>query len=144
MPVSGDYLQYVLEQLSALGELRAQHMFGGAGLYCAEVFFAIVSDDTVYLRADDASRADFTRRGMAAFRPYPDRPQVSMTYYEVPAEVLEDPEALVSWSRRAVAAAAAGKRPVRAQGTRRQGSGTGSRQPALRRRARRATPQADG
>ena len=43
MAVSRDYLQYVLEQLAGLGELRSRRMFGGAGLYCAEVFFAIVS-----------------------------------------------------------------------------------------------------
>jgi TfoX/Sxy family transcriptional regulator of competence genes len=39
---------------------------------------------------------------MAAFRPYPDRPEVSMRYYEVPADVLEDRDDLVQWARRAV------------------------------------------
>ena len=106
MAVSGDYLQYVLEQLAGLGELRAQRMFGAAGLYCAEVFFAIVSDDTLYLRVDDSNREDFTARGMAPFRPYAHRPEVSMTYYEVPAEVLEEGTALVSWARRSLAGAA--------------------------------------
>ena len=106
MAVSGDYLQYVLEQLAGLGELRARRMFGAAGLYCADVFFAIVSDDTLYLRVDDRNREDFTARGMAAFRPYADRPDVSMTYYEVPAEVLEDGSVLVSWAQRSFAGAA--------------------------------------
>jgi DNA transformation protein len=106
MAVSGDYLQYVLEQLEGLGELRSQRMFGAAGLYCAEIFFAIVSDDTLYLRVDDSNREDFTTRGMAPFRPYADRPEVSMTYYAVPAEVLEDGAALVSWAQRSLAGAA--------------------------------------
>jgi len=105
MAVSGDYLQFVLEQLAGLGELRSQRMFGAAGLYCADVFFAIVSDDTLYLRVDDSNREDFTARGMAPFRPYADRPEVSMTYYEVPAEVLEDGAALVSWAQRSLAGA---------------------------------------
>ena len=106
MAVSRDYLQYVLEQLAGLGELRSRRMFGAAGLYCAEVFFAIVSDDTLYLRVDDSNREDFTARGMAPFRPFADRPEVSMTYYEVPAEVLEDGAVLVSWGQRALAGAA--------------------------------------
>jgi DNA transformation protein and related proteins len=106
MAVSGDYLQYVLEQLAGLGELRSQRMFGAAGLYCAEIFFAIVSDDTLYLRVDDSNREEFTARGMAPFRPYAERPEVSMTYYEVPAEVLEDGAALVSWAQRSLAGAA--------------------------------------
>ncbi len=105
MAVSRDYLQYVLEQLAGLGELRPQRMFGAAGLYCEELFFAIVSDDTLYLRVDDGNRQDFTARGMAAFRPYADRPEVSMTYYEVPAEVLEDSGVLVTWARRSLAGA---------------------------------------
>ena len=116
MAVSRDYLQYVLEQLAGLGELRSRRMFGAAGLYCAEVFFAIVSDDTLYLRVDDSNREDFTARGMAPFRPYADRPEVSMTYYAVPAEVLEDGAALVSWGQRSLAGAARsppGKKPRR-------------------------------
>ena len=98
MAVSSDYLQFILEQLHGLGRVHARRMFGAAGLYCEAVFFGIISDDTLYLRVDEASRGDYTARGMAAFRPYADRPEISMTYFEVPAEVLEDPEELLSWS----------------------------------------------
>ena len=103
MAVSSDYLQFILEQLRGLGRVHARRMFGAVGLYCDEVFFGIISDDTLYLRVDDASRADYTARGMAAFRPYADRPELSMTYFEVPADVLEDPEELLTWSRRSLA-----------------------------------------
>jgi DNA transformation protein len=102
MGVSRDYLDYVLGQLAQLGALRSRRMFGAAGIYCDEVFFAIVSDDTLYLRVDEATRADYTSRGMQAFRPYPDRPGLSMSYYQAPAEVIEDAEELVRWSRRAL------------------------------------------
>ena len=115
MAVGRDYLDYVLEQLAGLSQVRPRRMFGGVGLYSDEVFFAIITDDTVYLRVDEASRADFVARGMGAFRPYADRPEVSMSYFEVPAEVLEDAGTLVAWSTRAVAAAlaAAKRRPRR-------------------------------
>jgi DNA transformation protein and related proteins len=116
MPVSSDYLSFVLEQLAGLGGVSARRMFGGVGLYCEELFFGLLDDDTLYLRVNDANRADYTARGMAPFRPYPDRPEVSMTYYETPAEILEDPAQLVAWARRSVAAAlAAAKRPPRAR-----------------------------
>jgi DNA transformation protein len=107
MAVSSDYLQFILEQLHGLGRVHSRRMFGAAGLYCDEIFFGIISDDTLYLRVDEASRGDYTARGMAAFRPYADRPEVSMTYFEVPADVLEDPEELLTWSRRSVATRAA-------------------------------------
>jgi|ERR1700722_7996556 DNA transformation protein and related proteins len=123
MAVGRDYLDYVLEQLAGLSRVRPRRMFGGVGLYSDEIFFAIITDDSVYLRVDEVSRADFVARGMNAFRPYADRPDISMTYFAVPADVLEDAGTFVEWSRRAVAAAlAAGKdRPKRARKTTRRG-----------------------
>jgi DNA transformation protein len=88
--------------------VESRRMFGGAGLYCGEYFFGLISgDDVLYLRADDTNRADYIARGMAAFRPYRDRPLVSMHYYEVPAEVLEDARQLSAWAQRSVSAAQA-------------------------------------
>ena len=105
MAVSSEYLDYVHDQLSGLGGVSSRRMFGGAGLYCDEFFFALIDDDTLYLRVNDANRADFTTRGMGQFRPYAERPELSMSYYKTPADVLEDPAQLVSWARRSVAAA---------------------------------------
>jgi DNA transformation protein and related proteins len=107
MAVRNDYLQYVLEQLSGLGRVTSRRMFGAAGLYCDGHFFGLISDDTLYFKVDDSNRADYEMRGMGRFRPYPDKPHLSMTYYEVPADALEDGEELVTWARRSVAAAAA-------------------------------------
>ncbi len=106
MPLSGEYLEYVLEQLAALGRVRARRMFGAAGLYCDDLFFGIVSGDTLYLRADDLTRTHYTSRALEPFRPYPERPEVSMNYFAVPAEVLEDAAELAQWSRESVAVAA--------------------------------------
>jgi DNA transformation protein and related proteins len=33
MPVSDDFLDFLLDQLSGLGEVVVRRMFGGAGLY---------------------------------------------------------------------------------------------------------------
>ena len=112
MAVSSEYLDYVHDQLSGLGGVSSRRMFGGAGLYCDEFFFALIDDDTLYLRVNDANRADFTTRGMGQFRPYADRPELSMSYYETPADVLEDAAQLVTWARRSVAAAMAAVKPA--------------------------------
>ena|SRR2546429_171540 len=112
MAVSSEYLDYVHDQLSGLGGVSSRRMFGGAGLYCDEFFFALIDDDTLYLRVNDDNRADYTVRGMGQFRPYADRPELSMSYYETPADVLEDPAQLVSWARRSVAAAMAAGKPA--------------------------------
>ena len=107
MSVSDEYLCFVLEQLAGAQRVSCKRMFGGVGLYRDQVFFAILSEDTLYFKVDDASRCDYQSRGMQPFRPYADRPQVSMSYYEVPAEVLEDRDECVAWALRAVAANAA-------------------------------------
>jgi DNA transformation protein len=103
--VSTDYLAYVLDQLAQLGEVSSKRMFGGVGLYSDEFFFGLIADDTLYLRVDDSNRAEYTARGAAPFRPYADRPQLSMSYFEAPPEVLEDARHLTEWARRSVAAA---------------------------------------
>jgi len=81
-------------------------MFGGAGLYRDEFFFGLIADDVLYLRVDDSNRADYTARGAAQFRPYADRPHLSMKYYEAPADVLDDAGQLVIWAQRSVEVAA--------------------------------------
>jgi DNA transformation protein len=105
MTVSADFLAYVLEQLTGLGGVSSRRMFGGVGLYSDEFFFGLIAEDTLYLRVDDGNRADYTARAAAPFRPYADRPQLSMSYYEVPPEVLEDARQLAEWARRSVAVA---------------------------------------
>lgn len=105
MAVTPSFRDYVLEQLAGLGRVRSHRMFGGVGLYCDELFFALITDDTLYLKVDDSNRDDFVRRGMQPFRPYRDRPEWEMGYYEVPADVLEDAETMTVWARKSVRAA---------------------------------------
>jgi DNA transformation protein len=116
MPKSNEYLEYVLEQLGGLGGITANRMFGGSGLYQNDIFFALVFSDTLYFKVNDDSRADYESRGMRRFQPYEDKPYLSFTYYEVPADVLEDRDELAVWARKSVQAAlatAAAKRPKR-------------------------------
>lgn len=113
MAVSSGFTQYVIDQLAALGGVTARRMFGGAGLYLDDIFFALISDETLYFKVDDSNREDYVSRGMAPFRPYAARPQVSLTYFAVPAEALEDAEELVQWARRALRVAQISRRKVR-------------------------------
>jgi DNA transformation protein len=105
MSVSADYLDYVLEQLAGLGGLTTRRMFGGVGLYHGDLFFALIDDDTLYFKVDDSNRTDYQSRGARPFRPYKDRPEVSLTYFEVPAEIMEEHDDIVAWARRSIAVA---------------------------------------
>ena len=125
MAVSDDYRSFVLEQLQTAGQVTARRMFGGVGLYLDGLFFALIDDDTVYLKADESNRARFEQAGSRPFRPFPDRPEQAMGYWQVPAEVLEDADELAIWAREAmmVALAARTKRPARRRAPARRGRG---------------------
>lgn len=94
--------EQVLDRLAPLGEVTARPLFGGHGLYWGETIFAIVFGGRLYLKADERSKYDFTTRGMGPFRP--NERQTLKSYYEVPPEVLDDPEALLSWAGEAILA----------------------------------------
>jgi DNA transformation protein len=105
MSVSPSFRSFVIEQLARTTPgIRARSMFGGVGIYASQLFFALLDDDTVYFKVDDATRPQFVERGMAPFRPYGEDGEV-MQYYEVPADVLEEPETLGVWVAAAIAVA---------------------------------------
>ena len=101
MAVSDEFVAYVVEQLSGWGEVSVRRMFGGAGLYREGTMFAVIAEDVAYLKVDDSNREDFVRAGSAPFEPYPDKIRTTIrTYYEIPADVLEDPGELAQWAER--------------------------------------------
>jgi DNA transformation protein len=106
MPLSDEFIDYVIDQLSAWGDVSARKMFGGAGLYCDGVMFGLIADDVAYLKVDDSNREDFVKAGSSPFNPYPDKVKTTvMSYYEIPADVLEDPPVLARWAERSLAIA---------------------------------------
>jgi DNA transformation protein len=100
MSVSNGYRTYIVEQLAAVAALSTRRMFGGLGLYSGDWFFALIDDDVLFFKVDDANREDYVSRGMRAFMPFPGQP--SLGYFQVPAEVIEEAEELTRWARRSV------------------------------------------
>jgi len=101
MPVSDEYLAYVIDQLEHLGPVQSRRMFGGAGLYFEGLFFAVVADDVLYFKVDDSNRSDYEAEGMEAFQPFPDKSTV-MGYYQVPIDIIENKETLEVWAEKAL------------------------------------------
>jgi DNA transformation protein len=104
MPVSEEFLEFVLDQLSDLGEVTARKMFGGAGIYCSGKMFGLIANDVAYLKADEQSRPDYEDRGCGPFKPW-EHKKMTMPYYEIPPEVLEDAEELAVWAGKSLSIA---------------------------------------
>jgi hypothetical protein len=74
--------------------------------------FGILHDGRVYLKTNERTREVFVERGSEPFRAT--RNLVLKTYYELPADVLDDDAEFLAWARRAVEVAEAA--PAKAKG----------------------------
>ena len=120
------FVAFVLEQLSDLRGLGCRAMFGGHGLYRGATFFGILFDGRLYLKTDETTSPEYERRGCRPFRPN-DR-QLLRSYYEVPADVLENRDELLRWAAAATRAADAGS-PAQSRRTAAPGAARGAARP---------------
>jgi len=103
MAVSREFRDFIMEQLEGLGRITPRPMFGGVGLYCDGLFFALLAEDQLFLKTDGQTQTAFADAGCEPFRPFGgDKP---MSYWSAPLEALEDPDSLDRWARLALAAA---------------------------------------
>ena len=88
------FRDYVSEQLGDGVEIRP--MFGGYGLYRGDRFFGILFESRLYFRTLPRDRKKYLDRGMKPFKP--NARMTLKTYFEVPADVLEERETLRAWA----------------------------------------------
>jgi DNA transformation protein len=106
---AGD-LRTILDRLSELGEITVRPMFGGHGIYWNDVLFGMAFRERLYFKVDEGSKGEYLARGMGPFRL--NERQTLKSYYEVPPEILDDREALLSWAREAIRAGQDSQSPV--------------------------------
>jgi DNA transformation protein and related proteins len=110
MPPSEGFKDFIRDQLAGFGPVTIRNMFGGAGVYADGVMFAIIADDTIYLKADETTAAAFEAEGMSPFTYTPKgKAPVAMSYWEVPPRLLEEQDELAAWAREAHRIARLGK-----------------------------------
>lgn len=106
MTVSDSFIALLQDQLRGMGSVSVRRLFGGAGLYAAGTMFALVSDETLYLKADETMRADFEAEGMQPFSyATKDGRNTLMSYWRAPERLFDDPDEMLAWATRALAAA---------------------------------------
>ena len=98
---------FVREQFSGLGPISVKSMFGGAGVYAEGLMFALLADDTIYLKADTALKAELKAEGCGPFVWTPESgpragEKVEMGYWKLPDAALDDPQLATEWGRKAL------------------------------------------
>ena len=99
MAKSSPLLDYLVDQMAPLGDVRGRSMFGGFGVYLDGVIIGIIAFDTFYLKVDDTNRPAFEAAGSQPFIYHQGKMDATMSsYWECPADVLEEPDQLRSWA----------------------------------------------
>ena len=49
-------VDFIIEQIAAVGDVRAKRMFGEYGIFCAEKMVALVCDDQLYVKPTERGR----------------------------------------------------------------------------------------
>ena len=86
------------------GEVRIRKMFGGRGVYCGELMFALIADGSLYLKVDDESRPRFESEGLTPFVYDSERGRVTMSYYLAPDAIFDNQRVLEDWAGEAQSA----------------------------------------
>ncbi len=97
-----DYLRDLFEPF---GDIDIRRMFGGQGVYFDGLMFALVADGELYLKVDDTSKAEFSDAGSAPFTYTGKGKSVEMSYWRLPEDALDDPDAMKQWADLGYAAA---------------------------------------
>jgi DNA transformation protein and related proteins len=118
MAASKAFVEFLHDQLRSVGPIAVRRMFSGAGIYAEGVMFALIADDTLYLKADEATRAAFEAEGLEAFTYATKNGRNTLTsFWRAPERLFDDVDEMRAWARKAIAvarrAAKAGRKKAR-------------------------------
>jgi DNA transformation protein len=97
---------FIRDLFAQFGPVTVKRMFSGAGIFYDGLMFGLVVRGAIYLKADEASSADFAREGSGPFaytrgksKGRPSRRV--LPYWRLPERLYDDPDELAAWARRA-------------------------------------------
>lgn len=100
-----EFVNFLHEVFQNFGVVTSRKMFGGHGIYHDGIMIGLVADDTLYLKADETSKAYFLEKGLSPFEYNKGSKIVKMSYYLAPEEIFDDSEEASHWARIAYEAA---------------------------------------
>jgi DNA transformation protein len=134
MAASEGFIELLKDALSGLGPVSVRRMFGGAGIFAGGVMFGLVADDTLYLKADEETKAAFAAEGLGPFGYNGSGRRIDLPYWRIPERLLDDPDEMVAWARVALGVARRAKTATTSEpGKKRIGPGKARKQAPMRR-----------
>lgn len=112
MAKDSGFHEYVMnEVLREIPGVVSRPMFGDWGIYQGGLFFALIADARLYFKVGETNKADYESAGSEPFV-YKGRDGKAMTmaYWELPAEVIDNPTQVRSWVEKSVEVARKAKK----------------------------------
>lgn len=99
------FCEYIVgDVLANVSGVTSKRMFGGYGLYKDGVIFAIITKESkLYFKVGDSNQKYFEELGSKPFvYEFKQGKKGQMPYWELPQEIMEDSDEVVSWVERSV------------------------------------------
>jgi DNA transformation protein len=106
MAVSPEFVEFIEDVLAPLKHVTLRRMFGGVGIFYRGIMFGLNIREVTYFKVDEQNRAAYENAGSIPFRyQRGQKTHALKSYMSVPDEVMDDPEEILEWARRAADAA---------------------------------------
>ena len=98
-----EYIEHVLELLEPINAISAGKFFGGQGISCNSVQFAMIMGNSLFFVVDDSTRNKYIEMGAECFWYTKKTGKVNVKkYHEVPGELFDEPDTLLKWARESI------------------------------------------
>ena len=93
-----EFLQYALDLFNPLGRLTSKTLFGGNAILKNNIAFAMVFDGSIYLKTNKNTVKKYLDLDSKPLSYKKNNKTISLRYYEIPIEVLDDEDQLIQWA----------------------------------------------
>jgi len=108
----GSFEDHLAELFAPLGNVVFRRMFGGLGIFKDRLMFALVAEDVLYMKADDATTSAYAAEGSGPFVYAGMRGKaMPMPYWRIPERLFDEPEEFAEWAHKAFAVAERTQKP---------------------------------
>jgi len=92
-----------MELLEPIGPVQTSRFFGGVGVSNGFAQFAMIMGNSLYFVTDENTRVKYEQAGMQPFSYMTQKGQVQVRrYFELPDDILSDPDQLRLWANEAM------------------------------------------
>lgn len=89
---------WIEDLFAPAGRVSLRRMFGGRGIYLDGTMIAIESDGRIWFKVDAATEPAFRAAGSVPFTYAKNGKPYAMSYFLLPEEALDDPDAMFQWA----------------------------------------------